>query len=54
MKPYLKKTHHKQKNRAGGVAQDEGPELKPQYCRKRERERGKKEREEKRNTRKNT
>jgi hypothetical protein len=22
------------KNRAGGVAQDEGPEFKPQYCKK--------------------
>jgi hypothetical protein len=32
MKPYLKKTLHK--NRAGGVAQGEGPEFKPQYCKK--------------------
>jgi hypothetical protein len=30
-KPYLKKTpSHTQKKRAGGVAQDEGPEFKPQ------------------------
>jgi hypothetical protein len=29
MRPYLEKTHHK--NRAGGVAQGEGPEFKPQY-----------------------
>jgi hypothetical protein len=28
----LKKTHHK--NRAGGVVQDEDPEFKPQYCKK--------------------
>jgi hypothetical protein len=28
----LKKTHHKK--RAGGVAQGEGPEFKPQYCKK--------------------
>jgi hypothetical protein len=33
MRPYLKKTLHK--NRAGGVAQGEGPELKPQYRKKR-------------------
>jgi hypothetical protein len=32
MRPCLKKTHHK--NRAGGVAQDEGPEFKPQYHKK--------------------
>jgi hypothetical protein len=30
--PILKKTHHK--NRAGGVAQGEGPEFKPQHCKK--------------------
>jgi hypothetical protein len=30
MRPYLGKTLHK--NRAGGVAQDEGPEFKSQYC----------------------
>jgi hypothetical protein len=30
----LKKTLHK--NRAGGVAQGEGPEFNPQYCKKRE------------------
>jgi hypothetical protein len=29
IRPYLKKTHHK--NRAGGAAQGEGPEFKPQY-----------------------
>jgi hypothetical protein len=28
--------------RADGVAQDEGPEFKPQYCKKREREKIKK------------
>jgi hypothetical protein len=33
MRPYLKKIHHKK--RAGGVAQDAGPEFKPQYCKKR-------------------
>jgi hypothetical protein len=32
MRPYLGKTLHK--NRAGGVAQDEGPEFKSQYCKK--------------------
>jgi hypothetical protein len=31
-RPYLEKTHHK--NRAGGVAQGEGPEFKPQYHKK--------------------
>jgi hypothetical protein len=30
MRPYLKKIFHK--NKAGGVAQGEGPEFKPQYC----------------------
>jgi hypothetical protein len=29
MRSYLKKAHHKK--RAGGVAQGEGPEFKPQY-----------------------
>jgi hypothetical protein len=29
MRPYLEKTFHK--NRAGGVAQGEDPEFKPQY-----------------------
>jgi hypothetical protein len=29
MRPYLKKTHHK--NGAGGVAQGVGPEFKPWY-----------------------
>jgi hypothetical protein len=29
LRPYLQNTHHK--NRAGGVAQGEGPEFKPQY-----------------------
>jgi hypothetical protein len=32
MRPYLGKTLHK--NMAGGVAQGEGPEFKPQYCSK--------------------
>jgi hypothetical protein len=32
MRPYLKKTHHK--NRAGGVAQGEDLEFKPQYLQK--------------------
>jgi hypothetical protein len=32
MRPYLRKTLHK--NRAGGVAQGEGPEFKPQYYKK--------------------
>jgi hypothetical protein len=31
-RPYPKKTLHK--NRAGGVAQSEVPEFKPQYCQK--------------------
>jgi hypothetical protein len=31
MRPYLQK---KIQNRAGGVAQDVGPEFKPQYCKK--------------------
>jgi hypothetical protein len=31
-RPYLEKTFHK--NRAGAVAQDEGPEFKPQYRKK--------------------
>jgi hypothetical protein len=30
MKPYFEKTHHRK--RAGGVAQGEGFEFKPQYC----------------------
>jgi hypothetical protein len=32
MRPYLEKTHHKKG--AGGVTQGEGPEFKPQYCKK--------------------
>jgi hypothetical protein len=32
MRPYLEKTHHKK--RTGGVAQDVGPEFKPQYSKK--------------------
>jgi hypothetical protein len=32
MRCYLKKTHHKK--RVGGVAQDVGPEFKPQYHKK--------------------
>jgi hypothetical protein len=32
MKPYLEKTHHDK--RAGGVAQDVGPQFNPQYCQK--------------------
>jgi hypothetical protein len=32
MRPYLKKNLHK--NRVDGVAQSEGPEFKPQYCKK--------------------
>jgi hypothetical protein len=32
----------KNKNRAGGVAQDEGPDFKPQYRRKKKKERKKK------------
>jgi hypothetical protein len=42
MRPYLEKTHHKNK-RASGVAQGVGPEFKPQYCKKKkkkERKRG--------------
>jgi hypothetical protein len=30
VRPYLEKPFNK--NRAGGVAQCEGPEVKPQYC----------------------
>jgi hypothetical protein len=33
---YLEKTLHK--NRVGGVDQDEGPEFKPQYCKKKKKE----------------
>jgi hypothetical protein len=33
LRPYLEK--NLQKNRAGGVVQDEGHEFKPQYCKKR-------------------
>jgi hypothetical protein len=36
-RPYLKKTLQKKKNRAGGVAQGEGPEFKPQYRKKKKR-----------------
>jgi hypothetical protein len=32
MRPYLGKTYHKK--RVGGVAQDVGPEIKPQYHKK--------------------
>jgi hypothetical protein len=32
VRPYLEKTHHKK--RAGGVAQGEGSDFKPQYHRK--------------------
>jgi hypothetical protein len=31
VKPYLKKSFIKKKKRAGGMAQGEGPEFKPQY-----------------------
>jgi hypothetical protein len=34
-KTYLENTHYK-KNGAGGMAQGEGPEFKPQYCQKKE------------------
>jgi hypothetical protein len=34
VRPYLQKAHHKKS--AGGVAQGEGLEFKPQYCKKRE------------------
>jgi hypothetical protein len=37
--PILKKTHCK--NRAGGVAQGEGPEFKPQYCKKKKKKKEK-------------
>jgi hypothetical protein len=36
MRPYLEKTHHNK--RAGGVAQEGGPEFKPQYCKKKKKE----------------
>jgi hypothetical protein len=32
VRPYLQKAHHKKS--AGGVAQGEGLEFKPQYCKK--------------------
>jgi hypothetical protein len=32
VRPFLEKSLHK--NRTGGMAQGEGPELKPQYCKK--------------------
>jgi hypothetical protein len=38
MRPYLRKTHHKKKERTGGVAQGEGPEFKPQYSKKKKKE----------------
>jgi hypothetical protein len=38
----LKKTSLKKKNRAGGVAQGEGPEFKPQYCKKKKKKEKKK------------
>jgi hypothetical protein len=31
-RPHLEKTHHTE--RAGGVAQGVGPEIKPQHCKK--------------------
>jgi hypothetical protein len=36
MRPYLekKKNHTQKKRETGGVAQGEGPEVKPQYCKK--------------------
>jgi hypothetical protein len=37
VRPYLEKT----KKRAGGVAQDIGPEFKPQYCQKKKKEKKK-------------
>jgi hypothetical protein len=37
LKPYSKTFH---KNRDGGVAQDEGPEFKPQYCKKKKKRGG--------------
>jgi hypothetical protein len=40
MRPYLKKTLQTQKNRAGGVVQGEGPELKPQ-CHKKKKKKNK-------------
>jgi hypothetical protein len=36
MRPYLENTHHKK--RAGGVAQGIGPKFKPQYCKKKKKE----------------
>jgi hypothetical protein len=38
------KTLHK--NRAGGVAQDESPEFKPQYCKKKKKKKERKEKKE--------
>jgi hypothetical protein len=40
LRPYLKKTLHK--NRAGGVAQGEDPEFKPQYHKKKKKSKTKK------------
>jgi hypothetical protein len=39
LRPYLKKILHKK--RAGGVAQGEGPEFKPQYCKKKKKKKKK-------------
>jgi hypothetical protein len=39
MRPYLEKAFTK--NRAGGVAQGEDPESKPQYCQKKKKQRNK-------------
>jgi hypothetical protein len=36
LRPYLNKMLHK--NRVGGVAQGEGPEFKPQYCKKKKKD----------------
>jgi hypothetical protein len=39
MRPYLEKTHHK--NRAGGVTEGVGSEFKPQYCKKKKKKKKK-------------
>jgi hypothetical protein len=40
VKPYLENTHYKKRG-AGGVAQDKGPEFKPQYHKKKKKKKAK-------------
>jgi hypothetical protein len=40
VRPYLEKTHHHHKKGLVGVAQGVSPEFKPQYCKKKKKEKG--------------